>query len=143
VKVVAELASAITMVAPEVDEALRGVTGQALKEAGLSGSDITGVISGGGSEGLEAGLIGDLLSEAMHFPSVTELVGEAFCAGTLMNVVAATFLVNEGPVVVESLGAGPGTEGRQLAATLGQERNILFLTGGHRKEAGCLILKRP
>ncbi len=130
------------MVAPEQELALRGVTAQALHEAGLSGSDITGVISGGGSDGLEAALIGDILPEAMRLLSVKGLVGESFCAGTLMNVVAAALLINEGTRVVEGLGAGTGREGRQLAATVEQDQSILFLTAGHRKEAGCLILKR-
>ncbi len=141
-KAIVELASAVTMVAPEQELALRGVTAQALHEAGLSGSDITGVISGGGSDGLEAALIGDILPEAMRLLSVKGLVGESFCAGTLMNVVAAALLINEGTRVVEGLGACTGREGRQLAAAVEQDQSILFLTAGHRKEAGCLILKR-
>jgi len=93
VRAIAELASARTMIAPGLDDSLKGVVEQALSGANLKSSDVTAVMHGGGSDGAELNTIGDLLPDAVRLLPVKELVGEAFCAGTLMNIVAATEVV--------------------------------------------------
>ncbi len=138
----AELASVATMVTPALEDSLRGVVEQALSGADLSSADIAGVMLGGGSDDFEGCVVGDLLPDATRFLPVKELVGEAFCAGTLMNLVVATHLVYEGARAVEGIGAGAAIEGVPISTGVDQEQRILFLVAGHRKEAGCLILKR-
>jgi 3-oxoacyl-[acyl-carrier-protein] synthase II len=135
---VAELAAATVMTSPSLDGSLRGVIEQALKQAELQSSDITSVIKSIDKSGALASVLADILPEAVALPSINELVGEGFCATTLMNVVAASAFVSQGEGLAQTLNsgqAGGGEGNRQL-------ENILLITAGHRKEAGCLILKR-